>query len=308
MSAAYGSAKEHGPRLGRVALSVAVVLSAGAVVAGALRFQAFSGAAYAMFAVFAFPAPVAIGLVAGLLSPRRRPASPLAWACIAGTVSAVVLSGAVEDASAMRSPVRVAGIAAAGVIAVLSGLAARQAVVRGAGGKLCSAVLLGAIAVAFAGCGTAVSNVRAFRTQVAPQVLFEFDSSHMDLPNWLDWSTRPLWGSGCYEMRTTVYKRPLVILFGPDVPTAPRVLYDLPGSGIDLRDDRAARVYLAGLGFRTGLLDSLVREGGRVPRWSAGFGNTRLTLTRDGAVSLRPFSKQGLRTGSEGRTPSHHGR
>ncbi len=175
MSAAISSAKELGPRSGRIVLASAVVLFAGAVVAGSLRFQAFCGAAYTMFVVFAFPVPVAVGAAVGLLSPRRGLASPSVWACIAGAVLATLLSGAVEDVAAIRSPIRVAGIAAAAAIAALSVSAARQAADRGMSVRFSAVVLLGILATALSGCGAATLGIQAFQTHIAPQVLLELD-------------------------------------------------------------------------------------------------------------------------------------
>ena len=268
----------------------------------ATGLQPFAGPGYAALTVLVFPLPVAIGLAAGLVSPRRGMLWAPVWAGILAAIAILLVVGSVEAARllqpAWRLGLGVLGVTLPGAVALAGevfaqrGWARRATVVLVLAGGL--VVALGHVLVSYKG--------RVYERSVVPQIVLEVDTSYLAIPKGVVWQCGRSATLGCYEASAVVRGHKLLALAACDGGKVLGIRYEVEGGGGPIHSLRAAQSYLAELGFRRTLLTNLSRRRGAPASWCAGVGLTRLTVGADGGVCLEPFPAFDARG-----KPSRHG-
>ncbi len=268
---------------------VAVLAVAAVGTAATLWLEPFAGPGLAAVAVFVFPVPVALGLAAGLVSPRRTILWAPVYAAIATSVAVLLLVGVAESARALPTVIRVMLGAAAIVVSGASAVLGERLAERGWYGKAVLAATLGcALLVLVAHLVTAQKD-RTYQRLVVPQTLLDVDANYVALGKGFTWwcvRTRSL---GCYRIGGVVAGREVVVYGAKDSPSVLGIRYRIGRRGTSVRTSADALAYLRGLGFRDRLLSSLSERKGLRGSWCAGLELTRLTLELDGTVLLEPF-------------------
>jgi hypothetical protein len=269
-----------------------VVLAAAAAAAGtagALRLEPFAGPGLAAFVLFAFPVPVACGLAAGFVSPRKAILWAPVYAAIVTVIAVLLLVGSVESARALPVLARVILGVGAILISGASAIAGEKVAERGWSGKAAVGLTLGCAALVLVSHLVTAHRGRAYERSVLPQILLDIDANYVALPKDTTWQCGRTRSLGCYRICGNVGGHRMVVYAATDAPSVLGIRYRVMGQGAPIRDASSALTYLRGLGFRGKLLGSLSERRGRRGSWCSGLEFTRLTLDTDGTVLLEPF-------------------
>lgn len=274
-------------RLFRNLLAGMVGLAAAALlVLATLQMQDYSTPAFLTVSLFIFPAPVACGLVVGLISPGRAIVWALLWAFVFAILLFSVLPGGINDAGTAVSTWRLVLTAAGIILAGAAGLVGQWASFRGLAGRVVAVFAALCCAMSGAGYGMLSHQMSVFQRDIVPQVALEVDRDYIRLPSSADWFCERQPATECYKLSTQVNGDCLCVLVSAGRPDIVGVTYRHSGDGAVVVSEQGARRYLADHGMRQALTSTLAEQKGKPSSWCASRGRTRLTLSRDGDIDI----------------------
>ncbi len=289
MSNAEQASEKHPLAAGDLIAALVVVALGASTFELVLRLQLFGGNLYAGASAFVFPVPVACGLACGLIAPRRSVIWGALWACIlAGIVFAILsssINGLLPARSPWRLPVGLVGIA----IAVLSAVGGKRGVDRGQVRKVTLVFFLLCCLTLAAGYLVARSELRVYRSRVLPRIIVELDATYMDVPRGSAWECRARRDLGCYQLESAIDDQRIVVFADREAPLILGVDFLRKGPPPAQWDCASTQAYLSELGFRAPIVKSVLQRRGERGAWFGGIDFTRIVLTQNGTVTLKPY-------------------
>lgn len=283
-------ASEKHPLAAGDLVAALIVVALGALTFGlVLKVQQFGGSLYAGASAFVFPVPVACGLACGFVAPRRSVVWGVLWACILSGIIFTVLSSSINGLLPVRSPWRVPVGLVGMTIAVLSAVGGKRAVDRGHLRKVTLVLFLLCGLTVVAGYLVARSESTTYSRHVLPMVIVELDASYMDVPLGAVWRCRVRRDLGCYELESAIDDQRIVVFADREAPLILGIDFLRKGPRPEKWDCAAAQAYLSELGFRAPIVKSVLQRRGERGPWFGGIDFTRIVLTRNGTVTLRPY-------------------
>lgn len=242
-----------------------------------------------ILSIYAFPLPVAIGIAAGLVAPRKAIVWAPLWACIITTLALTLLSSEIGAGRIEPNAWRVVFMALGVIISGLGGLLGELANKRGYAWQSAVLITLACIAMLLLVQWSAAGREHAFEESGLPRVVAVLDRDYISAPHHLDWRFKRDTKLDEYILKTRINGQPLQVMASTKETKILGVVYELDGSGQNIKDCENAKAYLKQCGFRNKLLASLAKQSGARDFYCASLEGTRLTLSNTGDVKLEAF-------------------
>ncbi|MEN6357837.1 MAG: hypothetical protein ABFD83_12230 [Armatimonadota bacterium] len=241
--------------------------------------------------IYVFPLPGAIGIATGLVAPRKAIVWAPFWSCIITALAMALLSGQISDIGVELSTWKIAFMALGIILAGLGGLVGEQASKRRF--VVQTAVLMALICLVMAlGIRWSSAQHELFSEKTGlPQIVAILNRDYIEAPLNLSWTFQHDIKMDEYVLKTRLHGKMLRVMASTKETKILGVVYELDGSGQNIKDCDEARAYLKQCGFRDKLLASLSKQNGARDLWYASLENTRLTLSNTGDVKLEAFQE-----------------
>jgi hypothetical protein len=244
-----------------------------------------------ILSIYVFPLPVAIGIAAGLVAPRKAIVWAPLWSCIITALALALLSGEIGISRIEPGAWRVAFMALGVILAGLGGLLGELANKRGYAWQSAVLIALACLAMAFLVRWSAAEREHAFEESGLPRVVAILDRDYIKAPLNLDWRFQRDLQIDEYVLSTRLNGQPLQVMASTKETKILGVEYELDGGGQNIKDCDGAKAYLKRCGFRNKLLASLAKQSGARDFYCASLEGTRLTLSNTGDVKLEAFQE-----------------
>ncbi|MCE5324091.1 hypothetical protein LLG46_12365 [bacterium] len=244
-----------------------------------------------MLSIYVFPIPVAIGIAAGLVAPRKAIVWSPFWACIITALAMALFSGLVSSNGIGFPAWRIAFIVLGLVLAGLGGFVGEIANKRMFVMQTAALIVLACLAMTLLVCWSAARRVLLFEKEGLPRVVAVLNRDYIETPANQAWRFRRDPEMDEYILRTRLHGKSLKVVTSTKETRILGVEYELDGGGQNIKNWDEAKKYLMQRGFREKLLTSLAKQNGARDLWCASLEGTRLTLSTTGDVKLEAFQE-----------------